>query len=121
MCHLLGQSRGLSQLSGLLGQGLSYCYRCDRRGLLHISSAVTVRLRCRSNNERYTFSVPLFFSLAGWLSLVIKELLEGAVHNLGDAYPFKIGCALDCFDVSLLYVVGFALGLLLRVIFHLHS
>src|SRR5437879_2995035 len=61
------------------------------------------------------------FSLARWLCPFIKELLEGAVHNLGDAYPFKIGCALNCFNVSLLHVVGFALGLLLRVISHLHS
>src|ERR1700752_3621290 len=76
------------------------------RGRLRISFVVTARCRWRNNNERYRTIGTCIFSLAGWLSPTIKELLEGTVHNLHDAYVFKIGCAFDRFDVSPLHMVG---------------
>ena len=51
--------------------------------------------------------------------LSVEVIRESAVHNFHDAYVLKIRCALDCFDVPLFHMVGFALGLLLGVCFRL--
>src|SRR5882724_3270455 len=78
------------------------------RGRLRISSVVTVRCRWWRNKEGTDCSVPLFCRES--LRPTVKELLEGSVHNLSNAYSFKVCRSFDRCNVSLLHVVGLALG-----------